>query len=317
MSKKQKAICYSEDSSINSNVIAFIAYGEANTRQAIFSICSILLSLKNGIPSFSLVVYSNKPEEYEFLKKYIQISIRRLLDEDVKQAILPENYFPKLKIMLMDTMLASGDIKNLILVDSDTFFRKDPKVLFKNLDKGCLLMHLYEWDFRKGRKGNPILCPNDGNVSLSSGRVVGWNDNSEMYNVGVIGINAKMRNLISDSLEFIVKYFAMYPSWHVEQLCVSIVFQQQGGIRFAKKQVYHYWHNKSFFDQSTVQFFSLIDAGEFDQALDAAKRLIPSLEFKINLRYFFSEVRKVIRDFPGVYLTYKKLIKPFYKINHK
>ena len=302
---------YSQDPSIKSNIIAFIAYGETNTRQAIFSICSILLSFKKKTPNFSLVVYSNLPENYEFLKKYIQISIRRLLDEDVKQAIKPENYFPKLKIMLMDEMLASGVIKNLILVDSDTFFRIDPTVLFEILDSGHLLMHLYEWDFRKGRKANPILCPNDGELALSSGRVVSWNDKSEMYNVGVIGINVKMRNLISDSLEFIVKYFAMYPSWHVEQLCISIVFQQQAGIRFAKKQVFHYWHNKPFFDQSTIQFFSLINAGEFDQALEAAKRLIPSLVFKINLRFFYSQVRNVIRDFPGIYLTYKKLIKPF------
>ena len=314
MSEKQKTEFISEDKSISSNVIAFIAFGEINNRQAIFSICSLFLTRNKTISNFSVVVYSNEPARYGFLKEYIPISIRRLIDTEVKQAIQPENYFPKLKIMLMDEMLGSEAIKNLILVDSDTIFLKNPTILFQYLNNGHLLMHLFEWIFRKGRKDNPILCPQDGNIALASGRIVEWSDNSHMYNVGVIGIGANNRNLIKDSLDFIIKYFAIYPSWHVEQLCVSLVFEQQGGIRFAKKQVFHYWHNKPIFNNYSVKFFSLLKSGKHAEALSEARRLIPTMVIKMQVKYFLSCAKVWLRDLPGMYCIYKSAIKPF--INH-
>jgi hypothetical protein len=304
----------SNHASTKSNVIAFIAFGENNTRQAIFSICSILLCLKQRHPSFSLVVYSNHTGQFEFLKKYIQISIRGLIDEEVRQAIHPENYFPKLKIILMNEMLGSESIKNLILVDSDTIFLKKPMILFKYLDNGYLLMHLFEWIFKKGRKDNPVLCPKDGNIALASGRIVEWSDNSHMYNVGVIGIGANKRNLIKDSLDFIIKYFAIYPSWHVEQLCVSLLFQQYGRIHFAKKQIYHYWHSKPIFTKLTRKFFSLIDSGRHQEALNEARYLIPRMVIEMQTRFFLARAKVWFRDLPGVYLVYKTLVKPFNKI---
>jgi len=314
MSEKQNTEIISEDKSISLNVIAFIAYGDANNRQAIFSICSLLVSRKKTLSNFSLIVYSNEPAKYEFLKEFIPISIRNLIDTEVKQAIQPENYFPKLKIMLMDEMLGCESIKNLILVDSDTIFLKNPMILFQYLDNGYLLMHLFEWIFKIGRKDNPVLCPKDGNIALASGRIVEWSDNSHMYNVGVIGIGANKRNLIKDSLDFIIKYFAIYPSWHVEQLCVSLVFQQQGGIHFAKKQIYHYWHSKPIFTKLTGKFFSLIDSGRHQEALNEVRYLIPRMVFEMQTRFFLAQAKVCFRDLPGVYLVYKLLVKPFGKI---
>jgi hypothetical protein len=214
----------------------------------------------------------------------------------------------------MDEMLGSEAIKNLILVDSDTIFLKNPTILFQYLNNGHLLMHLFEWIFRKGRKDNPILCPQDGNIALASGRIVEWSDNSHMYNVGVIGIGANNRNLIKDSLDFIIKYFAIYPSWHVEQLCVSLVFEQQGGIRFAKKQVFHYWHNKPIFNNYSVKFFSLLESGKHAEALSEARRLIPTMVIKMQVKYFLSCAKVWLRNLPGMYCIYKSAIKPF--INH-
>lgn len=296
-----------------SNVIAFIAYGEANTRQAIFSICSILLFLKKRPPNFSLVVYSNQPSQFEFLEKFIQISIRCLIDEEVRLAIQPENYFPKLKIVLMNEMLERDGIENLILIDSDTFFQKHPEMLFQEIKHGKLIMHLFEWKFAIGRKHNPILCPADGSIVLESGRVMKWDDNSEMYNVGVIGIGFKGKNLIRDSLDFLVKYFVIYPSWHVEQLCVSLVFQQHGDIHFAKKQIFHYWHSKSIFTKLTGNFFSLIDSGRYQEALNEARGLIPRMVFEMQTRLFLAQSKVWFRDLPGVYGLYKIAIKPFFK----
>lgn len=315
MSEKQNTEFISEDKLISSNVIAFIAFGEINNRQAIFSICSLLLTRNKTISNFSVVVYSNEPAKYGFLKEYIPISIRRLIDTEVKQAIQPENYFPKLKIMLMDEMLGSEAINNLILVDSDTIFLKNPMILFEHLNNGHLLMHLFEWIFRKGRKDNPILCPKDGHLTLESGRIVEWSDNSHMYNVGVIGIGANKRNLIKDSLDFIIKYFAIYPSWHVEQLCVSLIFQQKEGIRFAKKQVFHYWHNKAIFNKYTGRFFSLLESGNHTEALSECERLIPILVFKMKIRLFLSEGKKWVRGLPGVYYLYKNFFKPCLKFS--
>lgn len=314
MSEKQNTEFISEDKLISSNVIAFIAFGEDNNRQAIFSICSLLLTRNKTISNFSLVVYTDEPARYGFLKEYIPISIRRLIDTEVKQAIQPENYFPKLKIMLMDEMLGSEAINNLILVDSDTIFLKNPMILFEHLNNGHLLMHLFEWIFRKGRKDNPILCPKDGHLTLESGRIVEWSDNSHMYNVGVIGIGANKRNLIKDSLDFIIKYFAIYPSWHVEQLCVSLIFQQKEGIRFAKKQVFHYWHNKPTFNNYTGRFFSLLESGKHAEALTEARRLIPNMVIEMQVKYFLSCAKVWLRNLPGMYCIYRTAIKPF--INH-
>jgi len=299
--------------STKSNVIVFIAFGETNTRQAIFSICSILLCLKQRPPNFSLVVYSNHPSQFEFIEKYIQISIRVLIDEEVRQAIQPENYFPKLKIILMNEMLERDGIENLILIDSDTVFHKHPEMLFQHVNNGKLIMHLFEWKFASGRKHNPILCPADGEIVLESGRVMKWDDNSEMYNVGVIGISSMMKNLIRDSLDFLIKYFAIYPSWHVEQLCVSLVFQQHGDIHFAKKQVYHYWHSKPIFTKLTGEFFSLIDSGRHQEALNEARRLIPRMVFEMQTRFFLARAKVWFRDLPGVYGLFKFAFKPFFK----
>lgn len=289
----------------NKNTIAFIAFGETNARQAIFSISSLWLSSKAKSAGFSVVVYSDQPERFEFLGNFLQIGIHALLKDYVHKAIQPENYFPKLKIMLMDEMLSDNAVQNLILLDSDTIFLKDPTTLFERLDKDQLVLHLREWKFGEGRKANPILCPTDGDLTLESGTRVDWNDESEMYNVGVIGVSSKNKRLIRDSLDFIVKYHALYPSWHVEQLCVSLIFQQHSKIRFAKRQVYHYWHNKPLFEKATKGFFSLIAEGKYEEALTEAEKIITRMIFQMRVRFFFSRAKVLFRDLPGVYKTYK------------
>jgi hypothetical protein len=52
MFEKQNTEYISDYKFISLIVIAIIAFGEVNNRQVLFSICSILLSLKNGIPIF-------------------------------------------------------------------------------------------------------------------------------------------------------------------------------------------------------------------------------------------------------------------------
>jgi hypothetical protein len=292
------------------NVIAFIAYGAKNADQAVFSISSLIEFLKYETKfEYAVKVFTNHPEKFEFLKNYVAIHIEELSEDFVNNSIYPENYFPKLKILLMNRLLELGENNKLALLDSDTFFIGNPEILFDKLEGNKLLLHLFEWEFKDGRNKNPVLCPVDGEITLSSGRKVTWDGRSKMYNVGIIGINKLQKQLISDSLEFIGKYYSLYPSWHVEQLCVSLIFQQEGKIQFGHRQVYHYWHGKEIFQKNTVGFYKLIDAGAYDEALTQIHQIKKRIIFKIESKNFYLRMKSCIRELPGIYSIYKMAFK--------
>lgn len=292
------------------NRVLYLATGEYYISQAVVSLISLVNVYRRSRPGFRVVVLTDNGNPFEWLKEHLDLEVRRVDRDWIEETRRPNNFSLRTKLIAIRDILYE-DLANVLFVDTDTIHLRKIDVLFDKLDQGFCLLHKKEWPLKKGRLKHPELCPQDLKFELNSGSRIEINGETEMWNSGVVGIASKNRKLILDALDLNDQFYEMHPSWHVEQFSLSIMLQQTGRLLGCRQKISHYWHNKPFFDQSTIQFFSLINAGQFDQALEAAKRLIPSLEFKINLRFFYSQVRNVIRDFPGIYLIYKKLIKPF------
>lgn len=294
------------------NKILYFAFGEYYVKQAVFSLISLLIVNRQRQREFEIVLFTDLPDQFEWLKTRLPLDVRILTHKEITELSGPHAFILRTKIAVIERIQSEFQ-GNILFIDTDTIMCQPLDGIFGRLKIGVYFLHQREWSLRDGRKLHPDFCPQDLEFCLESGGKININDETNMWNSGVVGIPETGRKLIHDALELCDKYYTIFPSWHVEQFCLSIILNSTGRLRGCGRQVYHYWHNKPLFEKATKGFFSLIAAGQYENALMEAEKIIPQMIFQMRVRYFFSEFRKFIRDFPGVYLTYRKFIKPFYK----
>lgn len=124
----------------------------------------------------------------------------------------------------------------IALIDTDTYFLKDPRVLFDRIAPGSSVMHTYE-----GTLGNdPILSPLLERVASGSSTYP-ISAATRLFNSGVIGVDYADRAIIDDILPALSHYYMRYPAFNIEQFAVSIVLDRRTSLTVAADLIRHYW----------------------------------------------------------------------------
>jgi len=198
-----------------------------------------LLSLNEVVdaPQFEVVIYSDRGVGFEADFKF-KVHVEVLTRERITRLLNNCGFVLALKPHVIQDFLKNRDA-NVLYLDTDTFFTRDPTPLFIQVDRGNLIMHLRENCFTKRTRVREYIARKC--FDSAAGRKYKISPKSMMWNAGVIGIGHSQRHLLSDVIT-LMNQILEDQKWHtVEQLAVSCIFQMHGRILPAESFITHYW----------------------------------------------------------------------------
>lgn len=227
------------------NTALYFALGEYYVKQAVLSLVSLLLVYGRSRPGFNIIVLTDMPERFAWLKTRLPLDARLLPRDQIPELSGPHGFLLRAKIAVMAEIHAEI-CSNLLFIDTDTILRGRLENIFRGMANGECFLHKREWPLQKGRKLHPELCPQDLDFALESDTKIQITGETEMWNSGVVGIPTFRGDLLRDALDLCDQYYKIYPGWHVEQFSLSIILQQTGRLRGCRRKIFHYWHSKEF-----------------------------------------------------------------------
>ncbi len=294
------------------NLVIYLAFGDKCIAQAIYSLLT-LVDVYGGHLNLKVKVYTDQPDRFSwFVERY------RVETVPISAATMAEWHGPmkqplRAKIRVFQEAL-DHHAGNILLLDSDTLVRKPLTSLFQAMTDGAIVMHRREYPLAQARKLNVGLCPEDFSLTLSNGQTVSVNDQSVMWNSGVIGLRSVSGALIDRALELNDLMYAKYPAWHIEQLSYSLILASRGKLRGCPSYIFHYWSNKEIIEPYLAACRARADEIS-DERLREVRRLKYIHMAKVSFKYHSRRIKEGFRDLPGVYSAYRLLISPFKKSN--
>lgn len=225
------------------STLLFMVFGDHCIKQSLFSLFSILDIYEGKKPEFYIQILTDCPESFKPLATLLPLKIKYIEESVLKSWKGIEGNMMRAKIeAILNVLRSTGG--NVLYLDSDTVLMNRIDWIFQYLTAGGYVMHKPEWRLGAGRKMHPELCPFDLEFTLSSGGVLKINSDSPMCNAGVIGVGAGSIKLVEAVMELYEKLYSNGPSWHVEQFAFSILLSRTKKLKFCRREVFHYWHNK-------------------------------------------------------------------------
>jgi hypothetical protein len=122
------------------------------------------------------------------------------------------------------------------LIDTDTFFRADPSLLFERIGPGRTVMHAREGPLRHFPDWQALLA--EVRTPLLGYRV---DADAAMLNSGVVGLAATDAGLLDDVLALMPALHAIRPLFNIEQFAFSAVLGQRTTLTDCPALIAHYW----------------------------------------------------------------------------
>lgn len=221
------------------NVFIYLIIGQqASFREEI--LCS-LLSLKKVTSKydFSVIIYSdhkfNLGHDFPF-----NVSVRVLAKDIVDEWLSVSNFVLALKPLVIKHFF-DGERGNVLFIDTDTFFIKDPSPLFSAITNDAYVLHLEENSF-KGRKNLKEYIDSKKFARLNTS-TYSLDLEKSMWNSGVVGLNDQRQSVLPEIVH-LIDQIRRDKKWHtVEQLAISYFFQH-GKVVAADSYIVHYWFFK-------------------------------------------------------------------------
>ncbi|RZK28457.1 MAG: hypothetical protein EOO61_22030, partial [Hymenobacter sp.] len=128
--------------------IAYLAYGLESTKyQAILSIYTLYHHIGEANKDFLFVIYTDS--DRQVLDKHLQgfpVRLEILTKEQVKEFRGPDNYVFRLKPSIIKDYFSKYK-QNLLYMDTDTFFMRNPTALLASRAPGHSIMNVEEYNF--------------------------------------------------------------------------------------------------------------------------------------------------------------------------
>lgn len=216
--------------------LVYLVYGrDTFYREARFSIVSALQRSRDPA-ALNIVVYTAQPDKFTDLP----VSARPISDEDLTRWAGDIGYNHRSKPCLLKQVL--GDADRTVLIDTDTFFRQAPELLFELVDDNTLLVDeiLQAWRTADGGTLYRGLAPHLQEFRLDDGM--------PLINSGVIGVTRGHEQLLDDTIALIDKlYLPSGKTFTIEQIALGICAWNNYPLREQGEVLKHYWSRKQLF----------------------------------------------------------------------
>lgn len=240
---------------MKSNTIIFLAIGERYALQAVYAIISLLKVYNMRIPlNWEVVVFTDSVEPFDIFPLDIPLRLRIINDDDIQHLIGENKHVYRAKIKVLQNLNRSLQ-QNVLFVDTDIIFYKRIDKIFKWIEEGHYILHekedlLYTRPFKSytdtfARKS----------FKLSSSRDININEQSMMWNSGVIGLRSSNIKVLDDVLELNDCMYSIAKLRLVEQLAFSLVFCANQEPKESRNMIFHYcWEEGKAIIEQQVEF---------------------------------------------------------------
>lgn len=232
------------DISPGTNQLLYLVYGAdaAYHTEARFSILSALYRAKNS-GEFHISVYTDAPFHYEGLP----VQVHRLSDETLQQWYGALRYHHRAKLCLLQCAAPLAD--KTVFIDTDTFFLRDPVLLFNAVDDNtCLADELYE-------SALPAPVASDADVAALLQQFGIEAEKIPVINSGLFGIARANCGVLDRALAL---NDAVYPassrSLTTEQLVLGMAASTKTRLVADEAVIKHYWSRKQLFRAKAFAF---------------------------------------------------------------
>jgi hypothetical protein len=265
--------------------------------------------LKDQEGGTKIVVYADRTEF--FTKLFDDVSFFSCEKIEAHQLVEYRgaiDFTHRVKIRLLQEFIRTRS-GNVIYVDSDTVFVKEPSSLVNNVSQGAFALHLKEEGDRDAPQTLQFLRKLDdlvarGELSLPRGPAP---SSVAMWNAGVIGLNSKHASVLDEVLAMTDAIFPLTPEkpdairWLSEQYAFSYIFQARGCVVAATECIYHYWGRKNEFRSVLTEFFAHGEDRPLAAMIDATTRILPQNLYRSKVeQHRLSSLRKLVRKLRGM-----------------
>lgn len=227
--------------------IAYLAYGLESTKyQAVLSIYTLYHHIGEANKDFLFVIYTDS--DRQILDKYLQgfpVRLEILTKEQVKELRGPDNYVFRLKPSIIKDYFSKYK-QDLLYMDTDTFFRRDPTALLASIAPGHSIMNAEEYNFVDAGAVEPMhwFTMRQGlkqHTYTLNGEQVAIPLATMMWNAGIIGLSQADAGIVDQYLSLTDEMFGRCKSFIVEQFVASYVLQSATQLRSTEDYIDHYW----------------------------------------------------------------------------
>lgn len=214
--------------------LIYLAFGtETYQREAVFSIVSALnhATRESHAQPFDIQVFTDNPEFY----KKLPVTTRPI-DSSWNG---PHQYHFRIKHAVLHRVLQ--DCEKAVLIDTDTFFRKSPELLFQRVTPGHLLCNAI---------GDPLgespTLPSEVLAYLRQHNLI--ETDLLQTNSGVIGLVSADQALLERSLKLMDDLRPLAPNLYtLEELSLALAAYRNLQLESCTDVIHHYWSRKAQF----------------------------------------------------------------------
>lgn len=258
-------------------LLALQAYGSSRIlREARFALLTFLHFATRWQGPWKVVVYTDDPGAFAGLGP--AVLTEPMGPERLRAWRGGIDFVHRVKLeMLLDCLDRHAGAP--LYVDSDTWFSRDPSLLYERIGPADAVMH--ECEGRLEEEGNGVLRKmhrfvRRNALEMPDGETVRMAPSTEMWNAGVIGLDPSVApSLLRRALALTDAMHARYRKHVTEQLAVSWVLQTTMRVHAADDVVQHYWRTCPEVERILIRFFAEHEGLPLPELAAAAWRLDP------------------------------------------
>jgi len=267
------------------SAIVYLAYGLASSKyQVIISILTLYHHVRTKKNDLLFVIYTDS--EREILDRYLvglPVKLEILSKEQVKTFRGEDGYMFRLKPLIIKDFFLKYK-RNILYLDSDTFFMRNPTGMINSVSAGQTIMNAKEYNLIDGGEVETLHWFNlrqglKQHKYVINGEIVSIPLATMMWNSGVIGISYEDSPLIDQVVSLIDQIYSRCNVFNVEQFVTSYILHTNTQLRSSEDYIDHYWHKsvKNTFNQRIPSFLeeNISKTGQelYDSAFDFAKEV--------------------------------------------
>lgn len=257
-------------------VIAYLLYGEKKEYQleVFFSILSALRLLGEHRDEVTISIISDRDD----FDPNLPIDFIPLSKAELAEWTQQGRYNHRAKLFALQKLLAHYQ-SPVVLIDTDTYFLRNPIHLFERISAQRTVMHHLEYEYviNEQREWHTLAEKLDDGIEIDS---IYLSRYSPMFNSGVIGVDVRHQGLLTKAIHILDQLYAASPVFNVEQFAVGAVLDQSTELAEASDIVRHYYgFSRDFIHVYIARLFPDFTAATLKTLLDSdLKPLSPDQE---------------------------------------
>lgn len=261
---------------INKNLV-FLSYGSSSEYfRAIYCVLSLSAWAEQKVENLRLIIYTDQPGFFRTYLSGFTVIYVTLSPEMLTDMLASTGFVHRRKVAVIDLTFKNYPDKDLVFIDSDTFFTNEPDLLFDPIQEGQSLMHKREYklneglelfrSFGQGQYPEAFINYISGREFLIRGRSMVFNGDDYSHNSGVVGLPKSFASYMKDIFNLTDAFYANSKWFVSEQMAFSLILQRTTNIVSAEGILLHYWgaHQKLVVDKAINTLIRTSSADELN-----------------------------------------------------